>query len=114
MRPFQFILVSALASVCVSHASANPLIGSGNHLPLPVAPGVIDERLLATYAPGGSPDDFTGSWPSTVLAPWQGTFVAQGPNPAVPQGSIGATWFDFTGLNAGFLPAGTAINLGDL
>ncbi len=109
-----------LLALATATATAQPLTGSGNHLPLVQSwPPPAVPADLALYDPNNLTAGFSGTWgpPATapVLAPWVGTYQTVGPIPAGINNPTGTTLYrDFTGLAAGFLPTGTYTYFGDL
>jgi PEP-CTERM motif len=95
-------------------AAAGTLNGSGQ-LALPYnCPG----SDCGTASPGifptvvnSSGTSFNGTWPSNVASGWQGSFSGTG---VYPDKSPATNMFDFTGLQNGYLPAGSIIYFGDL
>jgi hypothetical protein len=55
---------------------------------------------------------FSGSWAAPAPPAWRGTFSATGPIPA--SGASGTIRYDFSGLAAGALPAGSFFSFGDV
>ncbi|MFN0133987.1 MAG: hypothetical protein ACKVW3_15840 [Phycisphaerales bacterium] len=97
--------------------SAQPLTGSGSHLPIPSVTGVSSgyvAHAITGIVPGPTPPQgFNGSWTSGVVQPgWVGTYNALGPTTG--SGDVGTTNYDFTPLAAGHLPAGTSFYFGDV
>ena len=111
------ILTAVLAltfwAAATNPAQASLLIGTGTHLILPpvVSPfpgvGVTFTENSPTYT------TFTQTWGATALTAWQGTFTGTGP---IPGGArpAGTSLYDFSGLNATYLPVGTTFILSDL
>jgi hypothetical protein len=90
-----------------------PLTGSGANLPLP------PDSNIGVYPPGTpytdvveGPGTFNGTFKAPASPAWLGTFKATGPVPG--SGKMGKIKYDFSGLAAGFLPAGSFFNFGDL
>jgi PEP-CTERM motif len=94
-------------------AAAGSLGTSGTlSLPSNCAPancGTASPGVFPTVV--GSPGNFTGTWPSNIASGWQGSFTGNG---FYPTKGIGTNTFDFSGLQNGFLPAGSIIYFGDL
>ena len=85
----------ALAAPC-----ATPLMGSGNHLPVPspaaLAPTGVNPTVVNLAGPS-----FTGTWVSPVQPAWVGTFTGTGQYPN--SGGTGMSTWIFGGLGAGNL-----------
>jgi hypothetical protein len=93
-------------------ANAQALVGSGTNLPIPtINPGqpAYQIRALSSVV---HPTSFDGTWTAPAQTPWLGTFNAFGPVPN--SANSGSTRYDFTTLNAGYLPTGTYFNFGDV
>lgn len=91
---------------------AQPLTGSGAHLPLSTPIQVPQPGVVHTLSSIVHPTSFDGSWFAPVQWGWRGTFTAFGPVPN--NTNLGVTRYDFTTLNAGMLPSGTFFNFGDV
>lgn len=106
------VLLSMVAGGVAGLAPAGPLTGSGSHLPMPSpnpgAPTCVPSVLSAIV----HPTSFTGTWSPPAAPPWVGSFSATGPVPS--SANAGTTRYDFAGLTAGNLPAGTLFQFGDL
>ncbi len=106
------IVASVVFATCGS-VSAEPLTGSGTHLLLPSPSGVMPNFLAPTLTLSNSPPGFTGTWTTPAAPGWIGSFTGIGPYPLSATGNSTST-FDFTGVGAGFLPAGTFFLFGDV
>ncbi|MCL4222297.1 MAG: hypothetical protein KJZ65_13110 [Phycisphaerales bacterium] len=93
-------------------ALAQPLTGSGAHLPLSTPIQVPQPGVAHTLSNIVHPTSFDGTWSAPVQWGWQGTFTAFGPVPN--NTNLGSTRYIFSTLNAGLLPAGTFFNFGDV
>lgn len=102
------LVAAALAPI----AAAQPLTGSGAHLPLSAPIQVPQPGVAPTLGSIVHPTSFDGTWNAPAQFGWQGTFTALGPVPS--NTNIGTTRYDFTTLNAGNLPTGTFFNFGDV
>ncbi len=94
-------------------ATAAPLTGAGPNLAIP-APNPGAPARQAANLSNITPAGFDGTWTAPALAPWHGTFTAQGPVPSGNSSAAGLTEYDFTPLAAGLLPAGTYFYFGDV
>lgn len=110
------LLVACAASA--PSAWAVTLNGSGQ---LGLPPGCVgDGNVYATCGPNqpgeypaitnGGNNTFTGQWSANVDPRYGNYFSGKGAYPS----KLGLNQFDFSTLNAGFLPAGTILYLGDL
>jgi hypothetical protein len=105
------VLVVILSACLASTAYANPLTGSGLHLPaVPLGAPPCELRTITYEDPSV---DFIGEWTAPALLDWWGTFYATGPIPASSE-APGTTNYDFAGLALGYLPAGTMFEFGDV
>lgn len=102
--------VTLLVLSQAAFVSAAPLTGSGANLPLPGNTGPTPPGVAPVLSNLSGP--FTGTWSSPAPAPWLGTFTGTGSYPS--SGASGTSVFDFSGLAAGELPAGTYVRLSDL
>src|SRR5437764_2804040 len=123
----RFLMLSAQATLMLFFAIGSTL--SAQTLPLanqnigPMQPPPANCNGDGTVGLGCGPDtplirpniagngtSFTGVFPAYAGADYQGSFSGTGPYP----GYSGTNHFDFTGLAAGYLPAGSILDLGDL
>lgn len=106
------IVASVVFATC-GRASADPLTGSGTHLLLPSPSGVMPNFLAPTLTLTNSPSGFIGTWASPAAPGWIGSFTGIGPYPLSDTGNSTST-FGFTGVGAGYIPAGTFFLFGDV
>ncbi len=107
------LAAAGLALIVSASAQAGILTGSGAHLPIPSSnPGqpAYQSRAISALV---HPVSFTGSWTAPAQTPWIGSFTATGSVPGVSINS-GATFYDFTTLTSGTLPANTFFVFGDV
>ena len=113
---FPFILNKTYAAtmVCLAFAASSHaavLTGSGPFLPLPSPNPPWPVGVAPTYTTV-SGSNF-GTWTAGTVQPaWAGTFGMS--TPPIPSLSTGTTFYDFTTLPLGFLPAGTFFYFGDV
>lgn len=108
------ILTAAAAMILwvgTNPALAALLTGTGTHLILP--PFVTPFPGVAPTYTAVPSTSFTGTWGTSALAAWQGTFVGSGPIP-IGANPSGASSYDFLGIGSGLLPAYTSFIINDL
>ncbi|MEL7472871.1 MAG: PEP-CTERM sorting domain-containing protein [Planctomycetota bacterium] len=102
----------AITLTAGSAVFAQPLTGSGQHLPIPSPnPGAPANLARSVTTNTGG---FTGSWSAPALSPWIGSFTAIGPVPGTTSSSAGVTLYDFTSMPTTQLPVGTFFRFGDV
>lgn len=110
--PYRAVQAGMVVLAACSFTAAQPLMGSGAHLPLSNPVQVPQPGMPYTTSNIIHPTSFNGTWAAPVSAPWVGTFSASGPVPG--NGNVGTTVYNFSSLAAGRLPIGTYFNFGDL
>ncbi len=109
------LTIAMVLTICVgttNSARSQVLIGSGDHLALPVI-----TTLTGAVGPSyvNSNPNFTATWDSSAATAWQGTVNAIGPLPiGSTNTTLGTSTYNFTTLTAGFLPTNSYFVLGDL
>jgi len=105
-------VLSLIVAISSATAFATTLNGAGQLLLPPNCPGSDCGNQLTGLFPNitQSNNAFTGVFPGNADPAYGGQFNGTGPYPTY----AGSSHFDFTGLNAGSLPAGTFVWFGDL
>ena len=112
-------ILTAAVALTLWVGATNPvqaalLTGSGAHLTLPGS--VVPFSSIAVGLTSFSETPYTSFslvWDGSAPLAWQGTVNGTGPYTAGPR-PAGTTLFNFSALNAGFLPTGTYLNFSDL
>lgn len=117
-----FAVVLIALQTFAGGALAAPLVGSGQHLALPAsnlgdstraAPGTLfPTYVVAVPQNKTTPPSHTGTWSAPAHPDWVGTWSAVGLRTSNTR--EGTTFFDFSALPTGALPAGTFFRFGDM